>query len=176
MAISASTPANLVVGAGDLEVDEASVGATADDNEFTVNQELFEPDNLNGIAGMLVGTQYKRREEAVLAVTTPEISAATLALLWAGSSSEVAGDETTIDWDGVRRLPSSAFKDYAIRVPGLDGKEFAFLADNAINQGNITYAASDGGMMSPRGEYHSKWAASPTARSPHRIIVTAAGS
>lgn len=176
MAVSASTPANLVVGAGDLEVDDASVGATADDNEFVINQEIFEPDNLNGVAGMLVGTQYKRREEAVLSCTTPEISAAVLALLWAGSESQTEDGETTIDWDGVRRIPTAAFKDYAIVVPGLDGKEFRFLADNAINQGAINYTASDSNIMLPRGEYHSKWSASPGSRSPHRIVVGVAGS
>ena len=176
MAISAQTPANLVVGAGDVRVDNVDVGATADDNEFTVNQEIFEPDNLNGQPGMLVGTQYKRREEAVLACTMPEISAAVLALLWTGSESTVDGEETTVDWDATRRLPSSAFKDYALRIPGLDDRLFQFLADNAINQGNITYAGADDNIMLPRGEFHSKWSASPGARSPHRIIVGVAGS
>jgi hypothetical protein len=176
MAITVNTPANLVVGAGDLKVDNDDVGATADDNEFTINQEIFEPDNLNGQPGMLVGTQYKRREEAVLAATLPEISAAALALLWAGSSSAVDGDETTIDWDATRRLPTSAFKDYALVIPGLDGKEFQFLADSALNQGNITYAGADDNIMLPRGEFHSKWSASPSARSPHRIVFTVAGS
>lgn len=176
MGVTASTPANLVVGAGDLFVDDVEQGATADENTFTVNQEIFEPDNINGVPGMLVGTQYKRREEAVLASTLPEISAGTLALLWAGSESEVDGDETTIDWDGTRRLPTSAFKDYKIRIPGLDGKTFDFLADNAINQGNIEYSGADDNIMLPRGEFHSKWSASPGARSPHRIVVTVAGS
>jgi len=164
------------VGAGDLEVDDASVGATADDNEYVINQEIFEPDNLNGVAGMLVGTQYKRREEAVLSATTPEINAATLALLWAGSESATSDGETTIDWDGTRRLPTEAFKDYAIVIPGLDNKEFRFLADNAINQGSISYSGSDSNIMLPRGEYHSKWSATPGSRSPHRIVVGTAGS
>lgn len=176
MGVTATTPANLVVGAGEVTVDDANQGATADDNTFTINQEIFEPDNLNGVPGMLVGTQYKRREEAVLAATMPEISAAVLALLWAGSESATVGDETTIDWDATRRLPTTAFKDYALTVPGLDGKSFGFLADNALNQGNIEYSAADDNIMLPRGEFHSKWSASPGARSPHRIVVTVAGS
>lgn len=176
MGVTVNTPANLVVGAGNLLVDTADQGATADDNTFTINQEIFEPDNLNGVPGMLVGTQYKRREEAVLAATLPEIAAASLALLWPGSSAATVGDETTLDWDGVRRLPTTAFKDYDLVIPGLDGKSFSFKADNAINQGNIEYAGADDNIMLPRGEFHSKWSAAPGARSPHRIVVTVAGS
>lgn len=176
MAVSASTPANIVVGAGDIRVDDASQGATADDNTFTINQTIFEPDNLNGIPGMLVGTQYKTREEAILAATMPEVAAATLALLWPGSASATVGDVTTIDWDGTRRISSADFHDYELRIPGLDGKIFGFLADNAINQGNIEYNGQDAGLMLPRGEFHSKWSAAALDASPHRIEVTAGSS
>jgi hypothetical protein len=176
MAVSASTPANLVVGAGDILVDDASQGATADDNTFRIEQTIFEPDNLNGVPGMLVGTQYKTREEAILEVTMPEVAAATLALLWPGSAAATVGDVTTIDWDGTRRIPSASFHDYELRVPGLDGRIFGFLADNAVNQGNIEYTAQDAGLMLPRGEFHSKWDAGSLNASPHRIEVTAGSS
>lgn len=157
-------------------MDDAAGGATADDNTFRIEQTIFEPDNLNGVPGMLVGTQYKIREEAVLEATMPEVSATVLALLWPGSASATVGDVTTIDWDGTRRIPSAAFHDYELRVPGLDGKTFGFLADNAFNQGNIEYTAQDDGLMLPRGEFHSKWAAAALTASPHRIEITAASS
>jgi len=164
--VTASTPANLVVGAGNVLVDDVDVGATADDNVFRIEQEIYEPDNLNGVPGALVGTQYKTREEAILEATMPEVAAATLALLWPGSA-EAGG---TIDWDGTRRLPTSAFHDYQLDVPGLSNL-FSFLADDALNQGNIEFSGQDAGMMSPRGEFHSKWDAANLDASPHRIIV-----
>lgn len=171
MGVTAATPANLVVGAGNVLVDLADVGATADDNVFRIEQQIFEPDNLNGIPGMLLGTQYKTREEAILEASMPEVSAATLALLWPGSAT--AGGVT--DWDGTRRIPLASFHDYELVVPGLNNN-FHFLADNALNQGNIEYSGQDAGMMTPRGEFHSKWDAADLTNSPHRIKVHGLGS
>lgn len=171
MGVTASTPANLVVGAGNVAVDGEDVGATADANDFTINQTIFEPDNLNGVPGALVGTQYKTREEAVLAASMPEVSPETLALLWPGS----AENGGVIDWDGTRRMPTGAFHDYDLAVDGLS-HTFHFLADNAINQGNIGYSGQDAGMMTPRGEFHSKWDAASLSASPHRIHVAGLGS
>lgn len=177
MGITAQTPANLVVGAGEIRVDGGALNAaTADDNVYRIEQEIFEPDNLNGAPGMLKGTQYKIRENAVLETTLPEVNATVLGLLWPGSASDVSGDVTTIDWDGTRRIPTSAFHDYELRVPGLDGKVFGFLADDALNQGGIEFAGQDAGMMSPRGEFHSKWDAAALSASPYRILVTVPGS
>ncbi len=171
MGVTASTPNNIVVGAGNVLVDDADVGATADDNVFRIEQEIFEPDNLNGVPGALVGTQYKTREEAVLEATMPEVDAATLALIWPGS----AATGGTIDWDGTRRLPSGAFHDYELVVDGL-ANTFHFLADSALNQGSAEFSAQDAGMMAPRGEFHSKWDAADLDASPHRIIVAGLGS
>lgn len=171
MGVTSSTPGNLVIGAGDVLVDGNDGGATADDNVFTINQEIFEPDNLNGVPGALVGTQYKIREEAVLAATFPEIAAANLARLWPGADTD--GELTS--WDGTRRLATGAFHDYELVVPGLT-LDFHFLADNAINQGNIEYAGQNAGMMSPRGEFHSKWDAATLDESPHRIRTSNPGS
>ncbi len=176
MAVTAQTPANIVVGAGDMLVDGADVGATADDNVFRVEQEIFEPDNLNGVPGMLMGTQYKRREEAILEASMPEISAEQVGFLWPGSDADTAGDVTTYSWDGTRRVASTFFHDYELRVPGLDGKRFSFYADNALNQGNIEWSAQDDGLMAPRGEFHSKWAADSLTASPHRIAVDTSAS
>lgn len=171
MGVTATTPSHLVVGAGDVEVDGTDQGATADDNVFRIEQTIFEPDNLNGVPGMLKGTQYKTREEAVLECGLPEVSGSTLTLLWPGAAT--VGELT--DYDGTRRLADSAFHDYELIVPGAV-YDFHFLADNAINQGNIEYTAQDQGMAAPRGEFHSKWDAADLTASPHRIIVRNAGS
>jgi hypothetical protein len=170
MGVTASTPANLVIGAGNVLIDSSDVGATTGDNTFTIEQTIFEPE-LNGVPGMLVGTQYKTREEAILGCSLPEVSAEILALLWPGSA-ESGG---VIDYDGTRRLPTSAFHDYELDVDGLTNT-FGFLADNALNQGSIEFNGQDAGMMAPKGEFHSKWDASSLTASPHRITITAIGS
>jgi hypothetical protein len=177
MGVTADTPANLVVGAGDVLVDSSDVGATADNNVFRIEETIFEPDNLNGVPGMLVGTQYKTREDAILECTLPEVSADQIPLIWPGSESDGgAGDVETFSWDGTRRLPSAAFHDYELVIPGLDGRSFSFFADNALNQANAEFSGQDAGLMAPRGEFHSKWDASDLSVSPHRIAVTTPAS
>lgn len=177
MGLRAATPANLVIGAGDVEVDDEDKGVTADDNVFRVEQEIFEPDNLNGVPGALVDTAYKVREEAVLEVTWPEVAADTVGLMWPGSVAGVVGDDTTIDSDGTeRRIPSTDYHDYALVVPGLNGRSFSFLADNGINRAPIELSGQNAGMMSPRLEIHSAWSAADITASPHRIVITAPAS
>lgn len=177
MGVTASTPANLVIGAGNVLVDTTDQGATADDNTFRIEQELFAPDNLNGVPGLLVGTHYKTREEAILEATMPEVSAANLALLWPGSDSDTAGDVTTISTDGTdRRIPTEDYHDYELVIPGLNGKSFSFKADDALNMGAIELTGQDAGMMAPRIEAHSTWDASDLTVSPHRIVITDPGS
>lgn len=170
MGVTASTPANLVIGAGNVLIDAVDVGATTGDNTYTIQQIIFEPE-LNGVPGMLVGTQYKTREEAILACSLPEVSPEILALLWPGSNA-VGG---TIDTDGSRRIATDQFHDYELDVAGLTST-FGFLADNALNQGSIEFNGQDAGMMAPRGEFHSKWAADSMDASPHRITIAALGS
>lgn len=172
MAVTASTPANLVIGAGDILIDDASVGATADDNVYRIEQEIFEPDNLNGVPGMLIGTQYKVREEAILEASMPEVAIATIALLLPGWAEAPAG---TLGWDGNRRLDTAMLHDYELDVDGLTSR-FAFIAENAINLGNAEFTGADAGMMAPRGEFHSRWDAATLNVSPHRITKTAIGS
>lgn len=177
MGLTAQTPANLVIGAGDVLVDTTDQGVTADDNTYRVEQEIFTPDNLNGAPGELVDTHYKIREQAILEVTWPEIAAETLELIWPGSTAATVGEVTTIDSDGTeRRLPSEAYHDYELRVPGLNDKQFSFFADNGINRGTIELNGQNAGMMSPRLEIHSAWDAADITASPHRIQITVPAS
>lgn len=182
MGATAQTPANLVIGAGDILVGDVGgaltdQGVTADDNVYRVEQEIFAPDNLNGVPGELVGTHYKVREQAMLEFGFPEISAARLALTWPGSNSDTAGDETTIDSDGTeRRLATADYHDYELRVPGLDGKQFSFFADAGLNRGTIEFTGQNAGMMTPRLEIHSSWDAADLTASPHRIVITVPAS
>lgn len=167
MGYTEQTPENIIVGAGNLLVDVVDVGATSGDNGFQINETMFEPP-INGAPGFLIGTQYITSQDAQLTAGVPEVTPESVALLWPGS--EATGG--TIDWDATRRVPLTAFHDYRLDVPGLTNL-FSFLADNALNQGSPQWLGQDAGLMNPQGEFHSKWSATPGARSPYRIIVGA---
>lgn len=188
MAATASTPANLVIGAGNVYRNLVDVGVTADDNVFRIEEERFEPDNLNGLPGMLVDTMYVTNSEGILEVGIPELSADRLADIWPGSRSDVDIDGVTIiDRDGnARRVPSSAYADYRLRVKG-QTRSYSFEADNAINLGNAEFSLQDAGMVAPRLELHSRYDAPPAPGSgedpedveypsPHRITFATIGS
>jgi hypothetical protein len=177
MGVTAQTPANLVIGAGDVEVDGSSQGVTADDNVFRIEQEIFSPDNLNGVPGTLVGTHYKVREEAILEVTWPEVSATTIGVMWPGVNAATVGEDTTLDTDGTeRRLALDSFHDYELVLPGLEGRSVSFFIDNGLNMGAIEFTAQNAGMLSPRLELHSAWDAADLTASPHRIVITVPAS
>lgn len=170
MAVSAATPANLVVGAGDIYIDDAAGGATTGNNQYTVEQEWFVP-QLNGVKGALVGTDYKIREEAFLEFGLAEINATTIGYLIPGSSSATVGDQTTLDTDDSRRISTNDYHDYELRVPGLNGKQFSFFADDAIQTGNAELEAADDGLMAPRTRVRASWDPSDLTSSPFRIVV-----
>lgn len=184
MAATASTPANLIIGAGNAYKDLADVGVTADDNVFRIEENRFEPDNLNGLPGMLVGTMYITDSEGILDVGMPEISEERLADVWPGSRSDTDVDGVvTIDRDGnARRVPLTAYADWKLRVKGLT-RLYNFEVDDAINLGNAEFTFADAGMALPRLELHSRWSVPPAPGSgedpedvvypsPHRITYS----
>ena len=170
MAVTASTPANLVIGAGDVYVDAAVVGASMDSNVFRIVQEFYVPD-LNGVPGELKGTHYKTTETAELETTIPEVSAAIVGYGLPGSQSSTDGNVITVDTDGTRRIPSADYHDWQLRVPGLDGRRFDFLVDDALNTGDLEYEASDDGTLAPRLTLRSTWNAADLTASPYRILI-----
>ena len=171
MAVSAATPANLVVGAGDIYIDAAAGGATTGNNNYQVEQEWFVP-QLNGVKGALVGTDYKIREEAFLEFGLAEHNATTYGLMIPGST-ESGG---TIDTDDTRRIPTADYHDYELRVPGLDGKQFSFFADSALQTGNAEFEAADDGLMAPRIRVRASWDPADLTASPFRITITEGAS
>ena len=170
MAVTASTPGNLVIGAGDVYKDGSVVGASMDSNVFTIEQEWADID-LNGVPGKLKGTDYKLSETARLETTIPEVSAAIVASMWPGSSSSTDGNVVTLDYDGTRRIASSVYADWELRVPGLDGRRFDFKVDDAINVDSISFEATDDGALAPRMNLESRWNAADMDASPHRILI-----
>lgn len=177
MGVRDTTPVNLVMGAGDVLIDHAHRGATAGDNVYRIEQSYAVPDDINGVKGELLGTRYKTREGAVLEVTLPEIAEDVLSLLWPGSTASTVGGDRVIRSDNTRRIPTSDFHDYELRIPRLNGGHFGFHAENAIVDGNSEFSASDGGNgMRPRVSVHSTWDAVALTQSPHFIVIAASGS
>ena len=170
MAVTSSTPANLVIGAGDVFRDGAVVGASMDSNTYTIEQEWADID-LNGVPGKLMGTDYKLSETARLETTIPEVSSDIMASMWPGSASATDGNVITLDYDGTRRIATADYADWQLRVEGLDGKRFDFIVDNALNVDAVTFEAQDDGALAPRMNLESRWDAADMTASPHRILI-----
>jgi len=168
MAVSSSTAANLVVGAGDVFLDAADVGATMDTNSFAVETEWYVPD-LNGVPGELQGTRYKSSETVRLGVTIVELSGTKIIAALPGWDTATAGTITTVDTDDTRRVPSADYHDWILQVDGLDGVQYNFYADNAINDGGVSFEASDDGTMGMHAELISTWDGADMTTSPFRI-------
>ena len=175
MGVTADTPANIVIGAGDVYVDGAIVGATMENNVFRVVREMFQPD-LNGVPGPLEGTDYIQSETVELEVTIPELSADVLELLIPNSDVQTSGGDKIIKSSGVRRIASDAYHDWELRVPGLDNVEFRFRANRALVTGNVEFEAADDGALAPRVTVQGRWEAGNTTSSPWEILRLLAGS
>jgi hypothetical protein len=170
MAVTASTPGNLVIGAGDVFRDGAVVGASMDTNTFVIEQEWADID-LNGVPGKLKGTDYKLRETARLETTIPEVSATIMSAMWPHSESATVGNVTTLDSDGSRRVATADYSDWILQVNGLDGKQFNFYVDDALNIDSVSFEATDDGALAPRLNLESRWDAADMDASPHRITI-----
>lgn len=176
MAVTSSTASNLVVGAGDVFLDSADVGATQDSNSFTVETEWTVPE-LNGVPGELQGTRYKNSEHVRLGVTVAELTATKMLAALPGWNSAVSGAITTIDSDDTRRVATADYHDWILQVDGLDGKQFNFYADNAVNDGGLEFEASDDDNMGYRAELMSTWDGADLTASPYRVkIITGVSS
>ena len=170
MAVTSSTPGNLVIGAGDVYRDGSVVGASMDSNVFTIEQEWADID-LNGVPGKLKGTDYKLSETARLETTIPEVSSDIMSAMWPGSASATDGNVITVDYDGTRRIATADYSDWQLRVEGLDGRRFDFLIDDALNVDSLTFEATDDGALAPRMNLESRWDAADMTASPHRILI-----
>ena len=168
MAVTSSTASNLIIGAGDVFIDGADIGATMDANSYAIQTEWYVPD-LNGVPGELQGTRYKSSETAVMGFTMPELSAAKIVQMWPNASSATVGTVTTIDTDDSRRVSSDSYHDYTLQVDGLDGVQLNFYADNALNTNGLEMELSDDGTAAIRAEVTATWDGSDMTASPHRI-------
>lgn len=174
MPVTTDTPTNLVAGAGEVYRNQDALGASMDNNVFRIEREIITPE-LNGLKGTLLGTDYVRRSEGILETSIPEVSAASLAVSWPGSTASGTGT-VTIDESDIRRIPTTDYADYELQIERLGGGEFQFEVDNAINRGNFEVEAADDGFLRTRAELHSTWDPSDLTNSPHRIKILESAS
>lgn len=81
-----------------------------------------------------------------------------------------AGSSTVSSTSGVsRRLPSTAYHSWELRVLGLDGREVRFGLNNAIMTENAEFEAADDGTLAPRLTLQARWDPASIATSPWSI-------
>lgn len=137
------------IGAGQVYVDTVLVGSTMGDNVFRVMQEVAAP-VINGVGGMLARTDYHTRLPwAELEVTIIELTDANLDIMIPGAVAEAGSGldagKTVItgpDQSG-RRVGSSSYHAYELRIPGVDGAEASFRIALGIAQSNAEFTAAD---------------------------------
>ena len=175
MGVTADTPQNLVVGAGNVLVDHANIGASTDTNLWAIDREIFTPD-LNGVKGGLKGTDYITSSIGRLETTVPEINGVIMARAWPGSSTTGPGSMEVIDEDDQRRIPLTDYHDWEVQVERLGGGQFQFENDDALQTGSLEYELQDDGLVAPRFSVVGRWDAANLTTSPHRIRILAVAS
>lgn len=230
MGITATSSEEIVVGAGDVYIDDEMQGSTEEDNVFRITREYFSW-SPNGVRGPVKGADYVIEEIAEMEFTLPEISAYFMGIMVPGSqmtntAATLTSGGATSDLDGAvsegdtqitvtdgtafavgqyiriagtginevrkitakstndlsfaipltydhpdaavvaqveatglvdritsgpdRRLPTSAYHNYEIRIPGLDGREVRFGITDAIASESPEFTATDDENMKPR--------------------------
>jgi hypothetical protein len=147
--ITADTPINLVVGAGVMLRDHAYMGATIDNNLFAVDRTMFTPD-LNGIMSDLMGTDYITRSVGRIEATVPEVGQSIISASIPGATITPSAGMVLIEEALSRRIPDTAYDDYELDVDRLNGGQFQFEVDNAINTSPFEGELQDDGLFAPR--------------------------
>lgn len=169
--ITADTPVNLVVGAGVLIRNHAYIGATVDNNRFAVERTLFTPE-LNGIMWDLQGTDYIDRSIGMIEATVPEVSRTVIEAGIPGAAVDTGTPGMTIISDATtRRIPDASYADWELDVDRLNGGQFQFEVDNAINSGNFDSELQDAGLYAPRYVLAGRGSAASPGTSPWRVRI-----
>jgi len=92
------------------------------------------------------------------------------AALRAGFPMSVPG-MTVISDATARRIPDSAYADWELDVDRLNGGQFQFEVDNAINTGNFDSELQDEGLFAPRYIVAGRGSASSPGTSPWRVRI-----
>ncbi len=168
--ITADTPVNLVVGAGVLLRNHAYFGASVDNNTFAVERDMFTPD-LNGIMADLMGTDYITRSVGRIESTIPEVGANVIEAGIPGATVTPSGGQTLISEAASRRIPDASYADWELDIDRLNGGQFQFEVDNAINTGSFEGELQDDGLFAPRYILAERIDAAALTTSPWRIRI-----
>lgn len=169
--VTVDTPVNLVVGAGIVLRDHAIFGASTDANLFAVERELFTPD-LNGIMGALKGTDYITSSVARIETSIPEVGANVIVAGIPGAEVDSSAPGMTVISDAeTRRLPDSAYADWELDIDRLNGGQFQFEVDDAINTASFEGNLQDDGLFAPRYVLTGRRDAADPDASPWRIRI-----
>lgn len=168
--ITADTPVNLVVGAGVLLRNHAYFGASVDNNLFAVDREMFTPD-LNGIMSDLMGTDYIIRSVGRIESTIPEVGASVIEAGIPGATVTPTSGQVLIEEAASRRIPDSAYADWELDIDRLNGGQFQFEVDNAINTNPFEGELQDDGLFAPRYMLAGRIDPDALTASPWRIRI-----
>jgi len=174
--ITADTPVNLVVGAGVLLRAHAYFGASIDNNLFAVDREMFTPD-LNGIMADLMGTDYITRSVGRIEATVPEVGANVIAAGIPGATVDTSTPgQTLISEATSRRIPDASYADWELDIDRLNGGQFQFEVDNAINTAAFEGELQDDGLFAPRYVLAGRIDPNALSTSPWRIRILTTAS
>lgn len=169
--ITADTPINLVVGAGVVLRNHAYFGASVDNNLFAVDREMFTPD-LNGIMADLMGTDYITRSVGRIEATIPEVGSAVITAGIPGATVTTPGaGHVLVEEATSRRIPTSAYADWELDVERVNGGQFQFEVDNAINVNPFEGELQDDGLFAPRYSLQGRIDSAALSTSPWRIRI-----
>lgn len=168
--ITSDTPINLVVGAGVVLRNHGYFGASIDNNMFGVAREMFTPD-LNGIMADLKGTDYITRSVGRIEATIPEVGAGVIQAGIPGATVTTTAGQTLIEEADDRRIPDASYADWELDVDRLNGGQFQFEVDNAINTAGFEGELQDDGLFAPRYVLEGRIDAAALTASPWRIRI-----
>lgn len=170
MAVTATTPGRIYLGAGDLTVAGAVVGATLENIVFRLEIEQYFPD-FNGVLGDVENTGFITRLVPHLVVTFGELIGANL--IWAipgassyltsGVSSEVLSDFIP----GCKGLGSD------VVWTGLDcqSHQIQITIFNAISEGNLEMEFSDDEITTYTIDFRGTYDPAAPAVAPFSILI-----
>lgn len=170
MAVTATTPGRIYLGAGDLTVGGAAVGATLENIVFRLEIEQYFP-KFNGVLGDVENTGFITRLVPHLVVTFGELIGANLiwaipgATLASGISSEVItvsdavpmckGTGNDVQWTGV----------------DCEGHTITIMIFNAIAEGNLEMEFSDDEITTYTIDFRGTYAPGNTSVAPFSITI-----
>lgn len=165
------------IGAGDVYLDSVLFGRTHEDNVWRLIKDIGAA-RLNGVGAAVARTDYRRtRDVPELEFTMVELSSTTLPVAVPDATVTTDGADTVVTESALRRLPSTAYGEWKLTVPGLDGAEVSFTIFNGLVTSNVEVTAADSeNPLGPRLTVQGRVDDADVEASMWEIRITPAGS